>query len=80
MSKTIFLKPEKFIHCPDCVRSQLAPSLSVGITSFGDVVINCERHDEVIAYFERDKIAEELLEIATGEHANDCGHKPTKEN
>ena len=72
---TIRLNGEKFIHCTVCVDQNLPGALSVGITAMADLVITCNRHDQVVAYFENGKITSQLREItAAGCDNPNCKH------
>jgi hypothetical protein len=53
-----------FLHCTNCLKERINPSVTVGISAEGDLVVWCNNHDSAVARVNNDTIAEELRGIA----------------
>jgi hypothetical protein len=72
----IYTDGMKYVACSVCVAE--VPDgqsvadytrLSVGVTSMGDLLVTCRRHDQVVSYMEHGTVDRELAQIA----CSDCG-------
>lgn len=69
-----------YLHCQKCLDdvagSALSPAdymrLEVAISEEGDLIVNCRRHHEEVAFFENESIAEALRAIPF-EACDSCG-------
>jgi hypothetical protein len=65
-----------FLHCSRCIGDGNSPSLSVGVSTEGDMIVWCIIHDVLVHRFKNADLSKELLMVA-GEDCDvcaDCGH------